>query len=36
MADCDAWLYLTYQVDLKVESILELADKALELDPNLS
>src|ERR1700745_2733 len=36
MADCDAWLYLTYQVDLKVENILELADKALELDPNLS
>lgn len=35
MADCDAWLYLTYQVDLSVESILELADKALELDANL-
>ncbi len=36
MADCDAWLYLTYQGGLRVESILELADKALELDPNLS
>ncbi len=36
MADCDSWLYLTYQVDLNVESILKLADKALELDPNLS
>ncbi len=35
MADCDAWLYLTYQLDLKVENILELADKALALDSNL-
>ena len=35
MADCDAWLYLTYQVDLSVDSILQLADKALELDANL-
>ncbi len=36
MADCDSWLYLTYQGSLKVESILELADKALKLDPGLS
>lgn len=36
MADCDSWLFLTYQVDLKVDSILELANKALALDPNLS
>jgi adenylate cyclase len=36
MADCDAWLYLSYQSGLRVENILELADKALELDPNLS
>ena len=36
IADCDAWLHLTYQVDLRVESIVEIADKALALDPNLS
>jgi adenylate cyclase len=36
MADCDSWLFLTYQVDLKIDSILELAEKALALDPNLS
>jgi adenylate cyclase len=36
MADCDAWLFLTYQVDLKIDNILQLADKALALDPNLS
>ena len=35
MADCDAWLYLTYQVNLSTECILELADKALALDNNL-
>ncbi len=35
MADCDAWLYLTYQVNLSTEGILELADKALALDNNL-
>ncbi len=36
MADCDAWLYLSYQVNLSVEGILELADKALAIDPNLA
>jgi adenylate cyclase len=36
IADCDAWLHLTYQVNLRVESIVEIADKALALDPNLS
>jgi adenylate cyclase len=36
MADCDAWLYLTYQVNLSVEGILDLANKALVLEPNLA
>jgi adenylate cyclase len=36
MADCDAWLYLTYQVNLSVEGILDLANKALALEPSLA
>ncbi len=36
MADCDAWLYVSYQVDLSVDGILELAAKALALDNNLA
>jgi adenylate cyclase len=36
MAECDSWLYLTYRVNLDVGKIVELADKALMLDPNLA
>ncbi|MBA2435104.1 MAG: adenylate/guanylate cyclase domain-containing protein, partial [Chthoniobacterales bacterium] len=36
MAECEAWLYLTYQVSLSIEGILELANKALALDNNLA
>jgi adenylate cyclase len=36
MAECDSWLYLTYRVNLQVENIIELADKALALNPNLA
>jgi adenylate cyclase len=36
MAECDSWLHLTYRVNLDIEKIIELADKALALDPNLA
>ncbi len=36
MAECEAWLYLTYQVSLSIEGILQLANKALALDNNLA
>lgn len=35
IADCDSWLYLSYQVELSVDGILDFANKALALEPNL-
>src|SRR4029079_4467958 len=36
MANCDANLYMVYQSDVSVESILEASAKALALDSNLA
>ena len=36
IADCDAFLYMVYQVDVSLEGILDTAAKALALDSNLA
>jgi adenylate cyclase len=36
IADCDAFLYMVYQVDVPLEGILDTAAKALALDSNLA
>ncbi len=36
IADCDAFLYMVYQVDIPLEGILETSAKALALDSNLA
>ena len=36
IAVCDAWLSMAFQVDLSIEGILEMADKALALEANLA
>jgi adenylate cyclase len=36
IADCDAWLFITYQGDVSLEGILETSGKALALDNSLA